>query len=129
MRLVPIQEAWLPGSHADTNLVIFVGLQPLIFNVHTAMLPIINPSVLIRALDRWDFLWKAAMDLIPINQRIWLGVANNSHELSMLARRIIVVNMTKEATQSRYLQRVVSYSFADLHQFIRQYRYLDKQVE
>lgn len=93
------------------------------------MLPAIDPLILLRALDRWDCLWNAAMNLIPINQRKWLGIAINAPELSILARRIIEVNMTKEAKESRYLRRVIGYDFVDLHQFIRQYEYSKRQVE
>jgi hypothetical protein len=85
------------------------------------MAPTTDPNTLLRALDRWDILWQAAMEKLDVNRRSWLGVSVYASELSVLSRRIIQANMTADTKKSRYLRRIVGYDFADLHEFIRQY--------
>lgn len=67
------------------------------------------------------------MHCTSIDEVKWLGVSKNGHEISSLSRRIIEVNATVPAAQSRYLQRLPVTSLGVMHEFIREYCYNNKQ--
>ncbi|KAI1828262.1 hypothetical protein F4861DRAFT_174058 [Xylaria intraflava] len=97
------------------------GLQPILYNIHTGMLPATFSSVILRALDRWDSLWDKAIRRIPPDKLQWLGVCKNSREFSSLTRRIVEVFETAKGEQPRYLRRIPAADMTDIHQFIDEY--------
>lgn len=98
-----------------------VGLQPVLYNIHTGMLLGELSSVILRALDRWDSLWDKAIRRIPSENLQWLGVCKNGREFSSFTRRIVEVYRTAKEKQPRYLQRIPAADMTDVHQFIFEY--------
>lgn len=87
--------------------------------------------VLLRALDRWDRLWHAALARVAPDQQRWLGVAKHSPEFARIARRIVEVSLAAAATttdeagaagrRSKYMQCQPEFDLGVFHQFILEY--------
>lgn len=85
------------------------------------MLPKSFASVLLRALDRWERLWQAAMGRVQNDQQGWLSIIAHSPEFASISRRIVEVSHTEEGKLSRYLNCTAQDDFGAFHEFILQH--------
>lgn len=97
------------------------AFQLILFNYRANVLPTSLGSVLLRALDRWEQLWNAALKRVAPDQQRWLGVAKYSPEFALISRRIIEVGTTEEAKCSKYMQTTSECDFQAFHEFILQH--------
>lgn len=116
------------------------ALQFAVFSCRAqSMLDSMGPK-LIKALDRWERLWDAALANVPADEQRWLGVAKHSPEFARIARRIVhasmVVSSTAEASsmppfpsseimdslrRSKYMQCRPEFDLGVFHQFILEF--------
>ncbi|CAK7203337.1 hypothetical protein SEUCBS139899_006068 [Sporothrix eucalyptigena] len=125
------EDAWQsPASQALTvfHLYSVVGaLQFVLFTYRFNALPPTFGNVLLRALDRWDRLWTAALARVAPHQQRWLGVAKYSPEFARIAKRIIEVSegrgdgRSSNSVGDKYLQCTPEYDLRVFHAFILEY--------
>ncbi|ERT00248.1 hypothetical protein HMPREF1624_03619 [Sporothrix schenckii ATCC 58251] len=108
------------------------ALQFSVFQYRAQALPPSTAAVVLRALDRWDRLWQAARDRLPLEQQRWLGIARHAPEFARVARRIVeVTRQVSETTatgpptdaladvhRSRYIQCRPEFDLAVFYHFI-----------
>ncbi|EKJ70204.1 hypothetical protein FPSE_09730 [Fusarium pseudograminearum CS3096] len=97
------------------------GLMRHVFHCRTSVVTPDYTAMVLRALDRWDYLWVNALARVPVDERRWLGIARHSPEVVAILRRTIELSGTKEAGNSAYLQCVATYDSAIFHEFVQKY--------
>ncbi|KAJ4015765.1 hypothetical protein NW752_006687 [Fusarium irregulare] len=85
------------GLDTSNLFLINIGLIPHVFHCRTSITTSDYISMVLRALDRWDFLWTNAYERIPADERRWLGIVRYCYELIALSRRMIELSGTEEA--------------------------------
>lgn len=102
-------------------ILIDIAFQLILFNYRANPFPKSLDLVLLRALDRWEQLWDAALQQIPPEAQRWLGVAKYSAEFALVSRRIIEVSGTGEEPRSKYLRCTPEYDLSVFHEFIMEH--------
>lgn len=94
------------------------AFQLVLFSYRANMLPRNFESVLLRALDRWEQLWYAAMASIAPAQQSRLGVAKHAFEFALISRRIVEARTVQGAASSQYLRCIPAYCYQEFHEFV-----------
>jgi hypothetical protein len=99
--------------HAD-----HVAFQLILFNHRANLLLDSSHHALLRALDRWEQLWDAAIKRLTPEEQKWLGVARYAPEFALVSRRILEVSADQATPTSEYLRCAPQYDLEKFHQFL-----------
>lgn len=123
-----LAEDWMPAirnsfEKLDHSELFYLssGLGRHIFHYRTSTVSRDHSKMLLRAMDRWDSLWRDAYQRIPKDEKKWLGIKKHSAEVMALSRRTIEIIQSGEAKDSAYLQDIGTYNMAVFHEFVQKY--------
>ncbi|KAL2021720.1 hypothetical protein VTK56DRAFT_6663 [Thermocarpiscus australiensis] len=113
-----------PLSHVsihDLNLLIF-ALHSVIACARLMTLLRSSASAILRALDRWQELWRATAGTLDAEHLRRSGFVRHSGELHWLARKLVEHSLSGKDKTSAYLQGVDHETLNELHEFLRELR-------
>ena len=86
-----------------------------------SLLPISAPAIL-RAIGRWEELWREAAGQLGAEDMLRSGFLRHSGEMCWVARKLVAFSLSGKYRTSAYFQAVGHESLEPLHDLLRELR-------